>query len=81
MDSVLQLDGIYYNLVKSGIYYGKVIKLAVNTVKPVFNIKFRPHLHTYKSKFSLNTSMYMTFHMRRRKNACRYQQCLLNLSL
>ena len=27
--------------------------LTVNTVKPVFNIKFRPHLH---SNFSLNTS-------------------------
>ena len=52
MDSALRLYGIYYNLVKSGIYYGKVSKLTVNTVKPVFNIKFGPHLHTYKSKFS-----------------------------
>ena len=55
MDSALRLYGIYYNLVKSGIYYGKVSKLTVNIVKPMFNIKYRPHLHTYKSKFSLNT--------------------------
>ena len=49
MDSALRPYDIYYNLVKSGIYYGKVSKLTVNTVKPVLNINFGPHLHTYKS--------------------------------
>ena len=54
MDSALRLYSIYYNLVKSGIYYGKMSKLTVNTVKPVkpvFNIKFRTHLHTYNSNY------------------------------